>query len=77
MQRARFGIGQQQPAQFAALTGRELAVDIGVDQFDLSLVEHDQSLPCPFRASLSACRAVNSRDFTVLSGMPRISLMSS
>ena len=75
-QDSRFRIGSQTQLEFGARHNIEFGIDLGMDQFECALVEHHS---CPRAASTSrkACRAVNSRDFTVLTGHSRMCAISS
>ena len=73
----RIGIGEHEATEFGAVLLRQLAVDLRLDEFEVLLVDHDQSIPLVCRASFNSWRPVNSRDLTVFSGSSRIWPMSS
>ncbi len=76
VQRTGSRIGLQPVVKLGERSNIEFGIDLGVDQFECALVGHHS---CPRAASTSrkACRAVYSRDFTVLTGHSRICAISS
>src|SRR5688572_9158851 len=70
--RPRLGVGEQHTREVGALLGVELAVELGMYQFDMPFFDHGLNIPWSSSTSLSSWRAVKSRDFTVFSGSCRI-----
>ena len=70
-------IGCERAIEFGALDRIELTVDLGMNQFKDAFVAHFQNSLRATRMSRNACRAVNRRDFTVLTGQSRTCAISS
>src|SRR5262249_16494677 len=74
----RFGMGSQILLEGTQLLLRSLPIQFGVHQFQISVlfVRIAQTIPLLDSRSLRRALALNSRDFTVFTGISRISLIS-
>ena len=69
---------ERQAVELRRLLGVEsFAVDSGVDQVEVALLQAHHNAPCWGSLSFICCLAEKSRDFTVFAGMPSICAMSS